>query len=131
MDEAVKNVKCADCGEALALDTTGPCPACGSEKRHFGIALGDTLAMHSSVSGVVKDPSQPRKKRDRVQFFSGDQLRGSKGDWVEKERVIDRNNDRYTEVVKDKATGEIIHKAEEPLSEHKGHGSDKLKGPKE
>jgi hypothetical protein len=93
--------------------------------------LGGTLEMHSSISGVAKDPARPKKKRDRVRFFSGDQLRGSKGDWVEKERVIDRNNNRYTEVVKDKATGEILHQTEEPLSEHRGHGSDKFKDHKE
>jgi hypothetical protein len=70
MDEAVKNAKCGDCGEALALDSVGPRPTCESKNRHFGIALGDPLERDSSVSGVANDPSQPKKKRDRVRFFS-------------------------------------------------------------
>ena len=75
---------------------------------------------------MAKDPSQSGKRRDRVEFFTGDQVRKTTGDWVEKERLIDRNNDRYLEVVKEKATGRIIHRTEERLSEHKGRGSAKF-----
>jgi len=35
---------------------------------------------------------------------------------------IDKKNDKYKEIVKNKETGEIIHFCEEPLSEHRGHG---------
>jgi len=41
------------------------------------------------------------------------------------DRVINRENDLYKEVVTDPKTGEIIHQCEEPLSKHQGHGSAK------
>jgi hypothetical protein len=41
--------------------------------------------------------------------------------------VIDRDNNRYFEMVTDYESGEIIHHCEEPLSEHQGHGSAKPK----
>jgi hypothetical protein len=44
---------------------------------------------------------------------------------VHHERVIDRRNDRYFEQVTDYETGEVLHRCEEPLSEHMGHGSAK------
>jgi hypothetical protein len=49
------------------------------------------------------------------------------GKLVLHERVIDRDNDRYFERVTDYETGEVIHLREEPLSEHRGHGSAKKK----
>ena len=35
---------------------------------------------------------------------------------------IDRENDQYQEVVTDPSTGEAVHRCEEPLSQHTGHG---------
>lgn len=82
---------------------------------------------HDSVRGKVKDPSLPSKKNPRVDFFSGADLRKSDGKWMSKERVIDRDNDIYREVVVYPETGQTIHCNEEPLSEHFGHGSAKFK----
>jgi len=42
-----------------------------------------------------------------------------------KERIIDHANDRYKETVTDPESSEVVHAQEEPLSEHRGHGSDK------
>jgi hypothetical protein len=47
--------------------------------------------------------------------------------FVHRERVIDRENDRYFERVTDYETGETIHEVEEPLSQHTGHGNAKPK----
>lgn len=60
-------------------------------------------------------------------MFAGDDLRVSKGDYVEKLRVIDKDNDVYIEKIVDKTTKQVIHSNEEPLSEHFGHGSAKFK----
>jgi hypothetical protein len=38
-------------------------------------------------------------------------------------RIVDRQNDRYFEQVRDIETREVIHEVDEPLSEHRGHGS--------
>jgi len=47
--------------------------------------------------------------------------------WMRLERVIDRENDHYKEVVTDPTTGDVIHQCDEPLSKHQGHGSAKFK----
>jgi len=45
--------------------------------------------------------------------------------WIHREKAENRREDRYTEVVRDPDTDEIIHEVDEPLSEHRGHGSAK------
>jgi hypothetical protein len=47
--------------------------------------------------------------------------------WMHREKSENRRDDRYTEVVKDPETGKIVHKADEPLTKHRGHGSAKQK----
>ena len=50
---------------------------------------------------------------------------------MEKLRCINRKDDRYTEIVRDPETGEVIHHCDEKLSDHTGHGSDKNRGRQE
>ena len=45
--------------------------------------------------------------------------------WMHREKTENRRENRYTEVVKDPETGEIVYEVEEPLSERRGHGSAK------
>ena len=45
---------------------------------------------------------------------------------VEHERCIDRNYDKYYELVVDPETGNILHSCEERLSKHNGHGHAKV-----
>ena len=47
------------------------------------------------------------------------------GKYMQKERLIDHDNDRYREKVVDPETGKTIHKCDEALSEHRNHGSAK------
>jgi hypothetical protein len=47
------------------------------------------------------------------------------GQWVRKTRVIDREQDRYFELVIDEVSGAQLHRCEEPLSDHRGHGHTK------
>lgn len=119
---------CGNCNELLPLDTVSSCPKCGSNKQHLKIEILEQarLEIHDTVKAKVVDPIISAKKRVRQQIFVGADHRVSQGDWVEKERVIDRDRDWYKETVKDK-TGKIIHKDEGKLSDHKGHGSDKPK----
>lgn len=44
---------------------------------------------------------------------------------MEKVRLIDKDANRYFEKVTDPDTGQVLHECNEPLSEHRGHGSDK------
>ncbi|HEY2976029.1 MAG TPA: hypothetical protein VGJ48_26175 [Pyrinomonadaceae bacterium] len=43
--------------------------------------------------------------------------------WFSREMVVDRENDKYKELVTSPETGEVIHHCEEPLSQHRDHGS--------
>jgi len=49
------------------------------------------------------------------------------GDLMRKERIIDRENNIYRELVVNSDTGEIVRDVEQPLSEHTGRGSAKHK----
>jgi len=44
---------------------------------------------------------------------------------VHLERTFDKDNDQYKEEIIDKSTGEVLHRCDEPLSKHQGHGSAK------
>jgi len=43
--------------------------------------------------------------------------------WMNREKTESRRDNRYTEVVKDPDTGEIVYEIDEPLTDHRGHGS--------
>jgi len=127
-------VNCAECGIALPAGHASqssdlPCLECGSVKKNIRLEFTDNVGVevHDSLRGKVKDPSLPSKNNPRVDFFSGDDLCKSDGKWMRKERVLDRDNDHYKEVVIDPETEEVIHHNEEPLTEHFGHGSAKFK----
>jgi|GEM_PF-6032588 len=47
------------------------------------------------------------------------------GQLVKKVRIIDRETDKYEELIRDQLTGEIIHHCKESLSQHRDHGSAK------
>jgi hypothetical protein len=73
----------------------------------------------------TKNKTLPSKKNPRLEMLIGDDKWKDKGRWVKKTRIIDRDRKRYRETVVDPETGEVIHHCDEPLPEHKGHGSDK------
>lgn len=58
---------------------------------------------------------------------SGDSFFHKAQIWVRRTMRIDRENNHYSETVVDPITNEVIHKCEEPLSKHQGHGSAKRK----
>jgi hypothetical protein len=81
------------------------------------------------MTGHVGPEYPPGKKNPRLDQFAGADLRKSDGCWMQKERIIDRDRDYYKEVVIDPNDGAVVHKNEEPLSEHFGRGSAKPKPP--
>lgn len=60
-----------------------------------------------------------------MEFFQGHQKSKKMGTWVIKERIINREHDKYYEHIEDEG-GTLIHHCDEKLSEHQGHGSAKL-----
>jgi len=92
---------------------------------HLDISENIGISIKDRLDGKVIDPSLPPKKRVRKEFIVGADKRISDGEWMDKERVIDRDNDYYKEKVVDPSTGEIIHHCEEKLTDHWGRGSAK------
>jgi len=125
-----QTTNCGSCGieldesPSIPIYERKPCPNCGSLNRHVAITINDTFELHDNL---VAKGSRPDSKKPFIEQFVGDDLQKSNGKWMEKQRVIDRDNDKYDEVVKNPETGEIIHECHEPLSKHIGHGTTKSK----
>lgn len=121
-------VKCGDCGKELnessnlALEERKPCPNCNSKKRAMSISISETVQVHEMIGLKAKHGSGGRPFMEQK---VGDDLHRKSGKWVKLERVIDRAKNWYKEIILDPITGKIIHKQEEPLSKHRGHGSAK------
>ena len=60
---------------------------------------------------------------------SGDDLHRDTGQWNKLTREIDRENNRYKEVIINPDNGEILRHCEEPLTDHFGRGSAKPQSP--
>jgi hypothetical protein len=118
---------CTKCKHPLDGDHPGvPCSNCGSTLRTTELTLEDTVKVYPSMRAIKETPGLPRKKRMRVDLFQGWELRKSVGDMVKKLRRIDRDTRTYEERVETE-DGTLLHECKEPLDQHKGHGSDKLK----
>jgi hypothetical protein len=127
------SMQCSDCGEPLESHVYGcienlPCPRCGSFKKAIDLSIVEAVAIKESLRGKVKDSTKTGKSKLRQELLVGDDLHRNSGEWYKKERYINKDNDTYKEVVTNPKTGEIVHHCEEPLSQHKGHGSAKPKG---
>ncbi|MCL5406738.1 MAG: hypothetical protein M1398_08505 [Deltaproteobacteria bacterium] len=83
--------------------------------------LSDRVTVHANVKMKHKDATG----KELAESVSGDDLHRKTGKWMEKSRTIDRKNDWYEETVTDPETGRVVHRCAEPLSRHRGHGSDK------
>lgn len=121
---------CADCSAPIdvAADTSekrAACAGCGSTKRRHD-ASGHLEASPARVSIAFK-VTGPGQKKARLEVRSGASKSHYLCKLVDHQRLIDRGNDRYIEVVTDFESGEVIHRTDEPLSEHRGHGSAKKK----
>ena len=119
---------CVGCGAVLfepAGAERGPCPVCGALARRVDVALQDTLVAH--------DGYRLKHYKEGSKAFSVDERSGPSyykvgAEWHHLERTIDRENDRYIEVVRVLRTGEIIRSVDEPLSLHRGRGGSKNQG---
>ncbi len=128
MNSDLEAVWCRECGAKLdeAVDLLPqerkPCPTCGSSKRHIKVIVevGIGVSVGSRVVGRAKGEKKPFME-SRTEPSKSIKL----GRNVHHERTIDRRNNKYTEKITDPKTGEVLHECEEPLSEHRGHGSAK------
>lgn len=128
MPGKVQFVQCNQCGKSLdeppglPLEGLTPCPICGSTSRKFGVGIHSELTPRAMLSFKGRHAGGGRPF---VEGKVGSDLHRKSGRWMRLERIIDRAKDWYREHISDRATGDVIRHAEEPLSQHRGHGAAK------
>jgi hypothetical protein len=126
----IQIIRCSSCDALIEEETDTnpenrkPCSNCGSASRKFGVEIAASVTLHDSLKVVLKSGVTGKTVTEGI---AGDDLHRKSGKWMLKERLIDHEKDRYKEVVTDPETGVVIHHCEEPLSEHRDHGSAKRK----
>lgn len=75
------------------------------------------------LKGFAAWPVRAWSRRRRWIIF-GTQVDAT-GRRVNRHDEYDRDADRRRELIVDADTGEVIHEYDRPLSQHRGHGSDK------
>lgn len=124
----MSGVACGNCGRALdETPDNDPaqrvaCPTCGSLSRHISVELEGSLTLHGSIGVNLK---RGGKGKAVLKLKSGDDFTVSTGRWAKLDRIVDREADRYYELVVDTETGEVLRYVDEPLSAHQGRGSAK------
>lgn len=119
-----ENISCAECGNSIS--TIDSICACGSRKKTIHITFEEIYnGIKEQLVGKVKNDSLPSKKKMRKHFITGSE-QSVNGKWIEKERLIDKDNNFYKEYITDER-GVPIRDVEEPLNKHKGYGSAKFK----
>ena len=110
------DAQCANCGFVFksSEEVGRPCPRCGSPD--VNLKTGDKGKGHSLVTEERYDSSKKHGHGSYYTLKKGERI-GKDGKSVSIERVIDRDSDHYTEVVKDK-DGNVIVNKNEKLSEH-------------
>ena len=124
-----KKATCNDCGyigseDFQNTDGTHTCPRCGSANIHLEIIVSAGVRVHERLAVKARHSAQRKPFKEVV---SGEDLDRKSGKWMEKRRVIDRDNDNYEETVVNPVTGKTVHECRENLSKHRGHGSAKKK----
>ena len=113
---------CTDC-KAILENESSSCNNCGSEKSTINIIVEDEVRLYDQVR--IKPKGKIGNRKLRQERIDGHVL-SANGNLVHKIRVIDNVGDVYFEEIKD-LDGSVIHKCQEKLSEHRGHGYAKKK----
>jgi hypothetical protein len=125
-----RSAACAACSQPYPTDQLDAifaghrpgCPNCGAVGVAIGIAINDTVTVREMLAFKGKG-DRNGKREVFLQGKAGEELHYDTQRWTVISRRIDRDNDRYDEVITDAETGEVLHECHEPLSKHKGHGS--------
>jgi hypothetical protein len=113
--------KCDPCDAIVCADVADSeppqCPGCGA-------ILDDGGPRGTMFNGKIWRSGEGKTKGRiadvRVAYAPQHNRDGAIG---RLERTVDRRSDRYLEKVTICETGEVTHHADEPLSQHRGHGS--------
>jgi DNA-directed RNA polymerase subunit RPC12/RpoP len=128
MMEDSQTITCANCGRQLEEDSSETdenrplCPDCGSTAQVIHVRVHDGATFHERLGLKGRHLGE---KKPFIEQVRGADLQRKTGNIMHKSRIIDRENDLYHEKITDPRTGEVVHECKEPLSRHRGHGSDK------
>jgi hypothetical protein len=112
--------KCDKCGKLIKSDyKPETCEECGNKTFTATLVFSDKVVLHDDV--------HMKSRPKNINIKSGDEFYRNDKQWYHRLRYIDRKDDKYIEIFRDKNTNSIVKKIEEPLSEHTGHGSAKNK----
>ncbi len=125
---------CTQCGTRIEeahdmpIKARALCPTCGSTTRNFNVHIQEALTLGEKIFLKHKRPGH---KKPIFEYVSGNDLHRNSGQWNHLTREIDRENDRYKELIINPKTGEVIRNVDEPLTEHTDRGSakPKIEGP--
>lgn len=125
---------CSGCGTILSDAYCGPypdrlpCPVCGAAERTFNVSVEESITVSETLDMLGVRAGMSKTKGWFIRSRTVTVLQRNRGGAAaQHERVLDREADRYFERVTILETGEIVHLCDEPLSQHRGHGSDKAK----
>lgn len=127
----IQGAWCAGCGEPLLKarpddPTEGrtPCPTCGSLRRMVRVQVQGAVTLQSDLA-LKKNSPGFKERKSRAPSPRAIVGRSTERGWVwrDRQRVVDRENNRYIERVTN-PDGAVIHDVDEPLDQHLGHGSD-------
>ena len=124
------STSCSQCGAYIeepqntALEAPTPCSVCGSTARTVEVHIQENLTIHEKIGLKHK---RPGNKKPIYESVVGSDLHRKSGQWNHLTREIDRENNRYKEVIVNPITGEVIRCVDESLTDHTGRGSAKPK----
>jgi hypothetical protein len=101
----------------------------GTDLPRDRLRLGQDRVARERESVRVKARHGEKGKPYR-ETFNGDDLHRDSGEWRKVTRVIDRENDRYSERVVDEQ-GRVVREVDEPLNQHINRGAAKPQPPKQ
>jgi hypothetical protein len=120
-------VRCSTCG--LEIDEKikrAACPTCGSDARTHAAGVADGIKILTAMTARGFHDGMSRTEGWFIRTDCRQVPQRSRDNAIANvERIFDRTGDRYIEKVTMCDSGEVIHSTNEPLSAHKGHGSDK------
>ena len=96
------------------------------EPAPLEIHVADEIPIKEKLKRNFKDPARRTKEKVRSKQTVGDDYHRASGTWSKRNMIVDHDNNKYFEAIID-STGKVIRKVEEPLDQHLGHGSAKLK----
>jgi hypothetical protein len=106
-------------------DRRSPCPACGERGRSVHKTLTAEVKSTASLSYDAFPPGASSKRRRFAWGFTGWDFSRRLQRLVRKESSFNKRADRRFEHIEDPETGDVLHHQDHPLTEHKGHGSDR------